>query len=265
MKTLLCILISGAFGLGSQDILPLELITSSGFAAESADQKGREYPPRSSYIGFRPDRIMRLEIEAVARTRRPTHRMADLGPQTPGAKLPPSGLPLGERLSYCRLQPGSRNISIITEFAVVSVIMTPKARTDAKGFWVAPNHDWTDDAKLLERIARITFSRAAGRRLIETTARTMGGASVASASCRHSNRAFGSLSEWCSRRGWSVTEDTEYGYYTIRKGGHYAIVPVGADQIKIDGQWIDLPDYIVEHEGQIYVPQEALERANQTG
>lgn len=127
--------------------------------------------------------------------------------------------------------------------------------SDAKGFYRAPDHDWTQDIKLAERLARVAMARAAGLRLGGLGTVAFPGYQALGASCTKTARKYVGLSAWANAKGWLVERNEELAYWTLRKGSNAIVVPVGTNRIKVNGSWRVLPDLVMEKEGYRLVPE----------
>lgn len=250
-------------------VVPLEILNEGGFETEYLKSRhgGGKDPaePRTAelvtYSGSR--QRTRLKVTAFLYDRQGASELVNTRLNPGGYRgmieQPPSGMPIG---TDCRhsMHSGRAFLFVTTRFETVQCIFTPPAGVDAKGFFKPAEHDWTTDRPLFERIVRHTVARAAGQRLRTSGNTTMAGATVPTAMCMHSSQVFGKMSTWCVATGWTVSSEAEYGSYTLRKGAHYAVVPIGGNAIKIDGAWTKLPDVSAMVDGSLYLPKAAFER-----
>lgn len=176
--------------------------------------------------------------------------------------IPPSGMSIGTD-SYFVIRNGRLSLSGITRHEWVQFSMTGPNRTTAEGYREKLEHDWTNDKKFAERMVRRSLSMTAGQRVGDLKSRTVAGTSVSSGVCRKSDRVFGDLAAWCAARGWSMTHSGDYDYYTLRKGGKYAVVPLGSAKVKVNGVWKDGVDAVALVGGKWFLTQQALEAIRQ--
>lgn len=175
---------------------------------------------------------------------------------------PPSGMPMGTDNYFVVLR-GRLSLSAITRYEWVQFSMTGPNRVTSAGHREKLEHDWTNDQKFAERIVRRSLAMTAGQRIGDLKSRTVAGSSVSSGVCRKSDRVFGDLAAWCAARGWSMTHSDDYDYYTLRKGGKYAVVPLGSAKVKVNGVWKNGVDTVALVGGKWFLTQQALEAIKQ--
>ena len=273
MSSVLMALLTTVLAAEGVSLIPDALLREVGFstthlrAMEESKGEGSGGRPflHVRYSGRRIDGVtLRLTVMTFSTSSRQDTVDADASATgfRGAASAPPSGLRLGIDCRFERSQ-GNLSLYVTTAFANVSCQFIPQAETDSAGFRRDPAHDYVRDIKLFERIARHTVARAAGSRLINFADVNLSGATVPGARCRYSNRMFGNLRRWCEVRGWSIEANDEVGYLMLRRGSRYAVVPLGTNAVKVDGQWFDLPDSVMERDGTVYVPRDVFERMNQ--
>jgi hypothetical protein len=140
----------------------------------------------------------------------------------------------------------------------VTVTYSTRFKNSAKGFADPQPFDVKERAAFVERVARHTLANAAGMRLSDSGAAALAGRSIKKADCRRSGRVFGNLQEWTNLEGWSIAED-DYGVLSLKKGAKWAVLPLGADQIKVNGVWKDMGDSAAFLNGKLYLPAAGLE------
>jgi len=147
---------------------------------------------------------------------------------------------------------------ITTRYEFVSVSLIPP-RSSAGGHVRHLAHDWTHDRSLIETLARVSLARTAGYRLGSPGYAEVGGASIPTRKCGRSSAIFGEVNAWANRRGWSVEENTEFGYFTLKKGARYVVLPLGSPKVKVDGVWRDGGDVVALRDGKLYATKRAIE------
>ena len=153
----------------------------------------------------------------------------------------------------------SISIQLETETATVGVSFVGRVGTNSKGFADPSQVDFKAKSAFVERIARHTLANTAGTRLDHSGTGALAGRSVARATCRRSARVFGDLTQWAQAENWTLSEDSTYGFYTIKKGARWAVIPLGADQIKVNGVWKEMGDSAAFFNGKLYLPAAGLE------
>lgn len=173
---------------------------------------------------------------------------------------PWSGLPLGWECRIGTIK-GMNALSVAVAGYHESLSLTgfAPATLNERGFGVFEPKNWSPIYQDLERILRETFARAVGLRLGDISSRTIAGYSVRSARCQESDRIFGDLKMWCLKGGWSVETNDQIGYFTLRKGAAFAVVPLAAASVKVGTTWHTLPDAVALKDGVMYAPVELLE------
>ncbi len=107
----------------------------------------------------------------------------------------------------------------------------------------------------VEKIARHTLIRAAGLRLDPVESNN----SYPSAKCRLTKAKFGDLTKWAELNGWKIGDENDSGIITLKKGDVEAVLPLGADQIKVKGAWKEMGDSAAFFNGKLYLPATGLE------
>jgi hypothetical protein len=153
---------------------------------------------------------------------------------------------------------------VINQQAEVSCFFTPQVATNPRGFADPQPFDFRTKSAILERIARHTLANAAGLRLDHNGSSAIAGRTIASAKCRRTGRVFGSLSQWAQAENWTLSEDSTYGFFTVKKGTKWAVIPLGADQIKVKGVWKEMGDSAAFFNGKLYLPEAGLKQLKET-
>ncbi len=184
------------------------------------------------------------------------HMIGDAAVKPKSRELP-SGLPPEHSRTFS-------SISIVrtvldTKWASVDVTWLTRTDTSPKGYAMAEPFDFSSKASLVERILRKTLANAAGLRLDQNGSSAIAGRSIASARCRRTGRVFGGLTQWAQAENWTLSEDSNYGFLTIKKGAKWAVLPLGADQIKVKGVWKKMGDSAAYFNGKLYLPAAGLE------
>ena len=167
---------------------------------------------------------------------------------------PPSGLPIGGEF-HVRAPQGDGLLSLVasSRFSTFDLSMTLHNLPGSR--WRnPPAHDWTNDLKIAEYVARYAMSRGAGSRLGTVTNRQFNGYLARAATCTKTNRVMVDVRDWASAKDWSVEETAEPGYLTLRKGTRWAVIPSAAASIKVDGQWRAIPDLVMVKSGRWMFP-----------
>jgi hypothetical protein len=131
---------------------------------------------------------------------------------------------------------------------------TPPLIDNGTRFWESAPFDAEVKSAFVEKIARHTLIRAAGLRLdpIESDD------SSPSAKCRLTQVKFGDLTTWAELNGWKIGDENDYGIITLKKGDVEAVLPLGADQIKVKGAWKEMGDSAAFFNGKLYLPESGL-------
>lgn len=147
-----------------------------------------------------------------------------------------------------------------SKWASAVCFWTPPLIDNATRFWVPAPFDAEAKSAFVEKIARHTLIRAAGLRLdrVETNSTTP------AAMCRLTQAKFCDLAKWAELSGWKIGEENEYGIITLKKGETEAVLPLGADQIKVNGIWKEMGDSAAFFNGKLYLPDAGLEHLKNT-
>lgn len=171
-------------------------------------------------------------------------------------------LPLGTDL---RNEISDRNLlfQVATTDGRYQFFFQSPPKLDERGFLAPSNYDFkkSGDDVLLERYSRIVVARMTASFMSTIANVTAGGISVPGLRSRDGKRSLGNLHEWTKKKGWSWTED-ERGFTTLRKGTDWAVVPLGGNKIKINGEWQELPDLVSEKDGDWYLSTSGLNLLN---
>jgi len=170
----------------------------------------------------------------------------------------PSGMQFGTD-TWCKAEDKGLYIYSTTKWEKISLQAIPRYGTSSKGFVQINPKDWSKDKPLFERVARVTLANLAGSRLGSSYSSALNGATIPTRKCGRSSAIFGEVNAWASRRGWSVEENTEFGYFTLKKGGRYVVLPLGSPKVKVDGVWRDGGDVIALRDGKLYATKRAIE------
>lgn len=170
----------------------------------------------------------------------------------------PSGLPIGSDLRY-KLSPNRLHLITASDSGRVQLTMMAPTRTDEQGSAIVENYDWSkiDGEVVLEKYMRVVVGRLTAHHFGSASNVNAGGAVVSGFKSRDGKRLLGNVSDWAKKRGWSWTDDPR-GFATLRKGTDWAVLPLGAGKIKINGEWQDLPDLIAEKDGDWYLSASGL-------
>lgn len=114
-----------------------------------------------------------------------------------------------------------------------------------------------------ERVARKTLIRTVGLRLDPNGTKKIAESEVATAKCRITQAKFGDLSKWAELNGWKIVKENEYGIITLKKGETEAVLPLGADQIKVNGVWKEMGDSAAFFNGKLYLPEAGLKHLHE--
>lgn len=245
----------------TSDFIPISAIEDAGYRGTVASRPVRG---RSTTFTSRQTSGRAVLVRVTHDQTTPNGRMRE-GPlpaiYTEGTTTP-SGMSMGTD-SYFVVRGGQLTLIAITRHEWVQFSMDGPYRNTQEGYREELEHDWTNDQKFAERIVRRSLSMTAGQRVGDLKSRTVAGSSVSSGVCRKSNRVFGDLAAWCAARGWSMTHSDDYDYYTLRKGGKYAVVPLGSAKVKVNGVWKDGVDAVALVGGKWFLTQQALEAIRQ--
>ncbi len=131
---------------------------------------------------------------------------------------------------------------------------TPPLYDNGTQYWDPAPFDAEAKSAFVEKVARHTLIRAAGLRLDPVESNN----SSQSAKCRLTQAKFGDLTKWAELNGWKIGDENEYGIITLKKGDVEAILPLGADQIKVKGAWKEMGDSAAFFNGKLYLPEAGL-------
>jgi hypothetical protein len=162
------------------------------------------------------------------------------------SKLPPS---------YARIyRENLVNLAVNSTWATVICVWRPPIKSTHTGFIEREPFDFNEKAVFVERVVRRTLANAIGTRLQQSVDQ-----SELSAVCRLTGAKFGNLSQWAVANGWTTGEEDKYGIVTFKKGANETILPLGADQIKVNGVWKEMGDSAAFFNGKLYLPATGLE------
>jgi len=170
----------------------------------------------------------------------------------------PSRLP--PKMAFENYRDGAEYLTLRADGLTASVqcLFLSSVRTSPTGFAATEPINYQTKSALVERIIRHTLANAAGLRLDDAGVGALAGRSVKKAKCRRSNRVFGRMDEWTNGEGWSFAEDQFYGLINLKKGSKWAVLPLGADQIKVNGVWKEMGDSAAFLNGKLYLPEAGL-------
>jgi len=239
--------------------IPVELLARSGFDLLP------DYTSKSGdSVTFQRarDRVSLLLTISAPQYRNPEGDFSNQPPVAARMGYEPgvivSGLPLGGD-TWCKVEDKGFYIYTTTHWDRVMLIASPPYGTSPKGFVLINPKDWTADKPLFERVARVTLANLAGSRLGASYSSALNGATVPTRKCGRSSAIFGEVNTWANRRGWSVEENTEFGYFTLKKGARYVVLPLGSPKVKVDGVWRDAGDVVALRDGKLYATKRAIE------
>ena len=171
----------------------------------------------------------------------------------------PSGLPPDHVQVYSIDDRSSFSINVQTLWASVRCIWTPYIGTSDKGYAVIGEFDRKAKQALVEKVIRHSLANASGLRIEANGNGTLAGYGVSRAKRRGSNVMFGDLNQWFSASGWGIAEEDKFGLLHLKKGSDWAVLPLGADQIKVNGVWREMGDSAAFFNGKLYLPAAGLE------
>lgn len=145
-------------------------------------------------------------------------------------------------------------IQIDTTWASVVCQWSPRLVDNGTQYWEPAPYDARTKSAFAEKIARHTLIRAAGLRLDPVS----NDDSTTSAQCRLTQAKFSDLTKWAELNGWKIGDENEYGIITLKKGDVEAVLPLGADQIKVNGVWKEMGDSAAFFNGKLYLPAAGL-------
>ncbi len=162
------------------------------------------------------------------------------------SKLPPHhALIYGDELAH---------ITVNSTWATVICVWSPPIKSTHTGFIEREFFDFNEKAVLVERVVRHTLANAVGTRLDQFE-----GQSGFRAKCRLTGMMFSDLGRWAVANGWTTGEEDKHGIVTFKKGANWAVLPLGADQIKVNGVWKEMGDSAAYFNGKLYLPAVGLE------
>ena len=175
----------------------------------------------------------------------------------PKSRELPSGLP--PKFSRTYSHRSVVRIVVDTTWASVDCTWVGRIGTTSKGFAAEDAFDYNTKVTFVERVLRKTLANAAGLRLDQNGSSAIAGRTIASAKCRRTGRVFGGLTQWAQAENWTLSEDSTYGFFTMKKGNDWAVLPLGADQLKVNGVWKEMGDSAAYFKGKLYLPAAGLE------
>lgn len=238
----------------SESPFPTEILSEFGFLARTSRSRPNSYEARGSASRTAVRTSLNWHIEyLIDRNRNDIDTFEPAGRYRGYEDKLPSAVPVGCDVKFlCK----EGRLSLVTtgrfEYCLVQLLLQG---SDAKGFYKAPEHDWTEDIKLVERLARVTMARAAGLRLGGLGTVSFPGYQALGSTCSKTARKYVGLSAWATTKGWSVEKNEDLAYWTLRKGANSIVVPAGANKIKVNGTWRVLPDLVMEKGGYRLVPE----------
>lgn len=172
----------------------------------------------------------------------------------------PSGLPPDHVQVYSIDDRSSFSVNVQTLWASVRCIWTPYIGTSDKGFAVIGEFDRKAKQALVEKVIRHSLANAAGLRIEANGNGILAGYGVSRAKRRGSNVMFGDMNQWFSASGWGVAEEDKFGLLHLKRGSDWAVLPLGADQIKVNGAWKEMGDSAAFFNGKLYLPEAGLKQ-----
>lgn len=161
------------------------------------------------------------------------------------SKLPPS---------YARIYGKNLvNLAVNSTWATVICVWRPPIKSTHTGFIEREPFDFDEKAVFVERVVRRTLANAVGTRLQRSVDQ-----SDLSAVCRLTGTRFTNMSQWAVANGWTTGEEDTHGIITFSKGSKWAVLPLGADQIKVNGVWKEMGDSAAFFNGKLYLPEAGL-------
>lgn len=266
----------------SSSPIPDDLLRADGFALQQVDSR----------MAMLPSQISKHAEKACIRARKPNNetllvksawipetktgrilpfefdseayrKMTSFDSSVPPRALQlPSGAPAGEARIYggtmSTRSTGSIRVCCDTPWAMVQVQWgSPMVKSDRGHSEIAP-HDAVAKEAFVERIARHTLTNAAGMRSESAGNGNLAGHGVGRARRRGTAFFLGDVSQWSASAGWTITEEDEFGLLHLRKGSKWAVLPLGADQIKVNGVWKEMGDSAAFMNGKLYLPEGGL-------
>ncbi len=180
----------------------------------------------------------------------------DNGPAVPpfmkhfSSNLPPSTARMTKGIGV--------SVRVINQHADIICFYWPQIKTTPRGFSDPQSFDLKTQLAFIERISRHTLARASGLRLDVSSSGIVSGSRVNKAACRITGMSFGDLNQWAKSSGWTLTEDPTFGFYTLKKGSDWAVLPLGAEQIKVNGVWKEMGDSAAYFNDSLYLPAAGL-------
>jgi len=182
--------------------------------------------------------------------------------QVPGGTLPPqgySGLPLGEQSGHggSAEQGGLRQ----TAFADgCGVIVTLQYGTEAQGDESRVRlTDPQADTRMVEGLARWTLARMLGEKM-KPVAPGSGKQAASMGFLTEKGVHARPLAAWARANRIGFRVDRRLGTATLTKAGRTIVLPLGANAVQVDGQWLPLSDFVRCRGDVWYVPKIDLER-----
>lgn len=165
----------------------------------------------------------------------------------------PSGFALGSSVLVTD-HPGTLHVGTVFRYEEASCrAFSPKI----KGHGIRLD-DLSAERALLELLVRKSLSAYASRRLSPGAAVSVLGHSQPSWRAARSNAVVVDLSNAAAASGISVSFNASRDHATFSRGGHTYLLLLGADKMKKDGVWLDLPDLPMLKDGRWLVPVEAF-------
>jgi hypothetical protein len=185
-------------------------------------------------------------------------RMDFATPLPPESGIAPSGTPLGSDL-VCAVGREAISFHVATPHGRFQFFLRAPVLIGSDGYRTPYTYDWKKGGHdvFFEGYVRTVVGRVIASFMTASPDITSGGVTVFALRGSDGRGVLGNLHQWVKKKGWTWTDDPR-GFATLRKGTSWAVIPLGGNQVKINGQWKDLPDFIVEKDDEWYLPGTGL-------
>ena len=140
---------------------------------------------------------------------------------------------------------------------IVSLSILPKKQNGVITF---PPVDPKSEMRLLERLSRVFLANFAGTQLQNSNPITFIGQSMPTLS-RSGKPRIAKLATLAAHANFSPEYDAELGLYRFQWRGKSVVVPLASDQVKVNGVWKKLGEFVLQKNKETYIDPVGLDAA----
>lgn len=236
--------------------VPPELLNASTFEMRPPGP-GRKVQSAKSFVFVEKATKSVIQVGVgVSTPERATKRLTMFA-TSPTRTMPASSIPLG-RQTRVVVQPGHVQYHIVENRESAATILTsPKIE---EGRWRTRRPDNLGEREgWVEALTRQAMGRFAARRAGAIRSRTIGGRAVPVFTASETNAEMADLNAWAAARSVELNHNLAAHRASFSWRGQSHLAALATDKIKVGGTWRSMPDIVMEHQGKLWVPLEALE------